>query len=114
MLAPAGGIRHRAAGSWKLLERVIGRSPPTVGWRPRKDCCATAGRKSEGGHESDREQRRTIAAAYLGWTLDAFHFFLLTFVLKDIAKEFGVEISPGGAGDTLSPGRRIATLQSCR
>ena len=40
-----------------------------------------------------REQRRTIVAAYLGWTLDAFDFFLLTFLLKDIAKEFGVEIS---------------------
>ncbi len=40
-----------------------------------------------------REQRRTILAAWLGWTLDAFDFFLLTFLLKDIAKEFGVEVS---------------------
>jgi SHS family lactate transporter-like MFS transporter len=39
------------------------------------------------------EQKRTILAAYLGWTLDAFDFFLLTFLLKDIAKEFGVEVS---------------------
>ncbi len=38
------------------------------------------------------EQKRTILAAYLGWTLDAFDFFVLTFVLKDIAKEFGVEV----------------------
>jgi MFS transporter, SHS family, lactate transporter len=38
------------------------------------------------------EQRRTIVAAYLGWTLDAFDFFLLTFLLKDIAKEFGVKV----------------------
>src|SRR5271157_6422651 len=38
------------------------------------------------------EQRRTILAAYLGWTLDAFDFFLLTFLLKDIAKEFGVGV----------------------
>lgn len=36
---------------------------------------------------------RTILAAYLGWTLDAFDFFILTFVLKDIAKEFGVPVS---------------------
>jgi SHS family lactate transporter-like MFS transporter len=35
----------------------------------------------------------TILAAFLGWMLDAFDFFLLTFLLKDIAKEFGVEIS---------------------
>jgi len=39
------------------------------------------------------DQKRTILAAWLGWTLDAFDFFLLTFLLKDIAKEFGVEVS---------------------
>jgi SHS family lactate transporter-like MFS transporter len=39
------------------------------------------------------EQRKTILAAYLGWTLDAFDFFLLTFLLRDIAKEFGVDVS---------------------
>jgi SHS family lactate transporter-like MFS transporter len=38
------------------------------------------------------EQRMTILAAFLGWMLDAFDFFLLTFLLKDIAKEFGVEV----------------------
>jgi MFS transporter, SHS family, lactate transporter len=38
------------------------------------------------------DQRRTILAAYLGWTLDAFDFFLLTFLLGDIAKEFGVDV----------------------
>ena len=37
-------------------------------------------------------QKRTVLAAYLGWTLDAFDFFLLTFVIKDIAKEFGVDV----------------------
>jgi MFS transporter, SHS family, lactate transporter len=38
-------------------------------------------------------QRKTILASYLGWTLDAFDFFILTFVLKDIAKEFGVDVA---------------------
>ena len=33
-------------------------------------------------------QRRTFIAAFLGWTLDAFDFFLVTFVVKDIAEEF--------------------------
>ena len=37
-------------------------------------------------------QKKTILATYLGWMLDAFDFFLLTFLIKDIAKEFGVEI----------------------
>ncbi len=38
------------------------------------------------------EQKKTILAAFLGWMLDAFDFFLLTFLLKDIAKEFGVGV----------------------
>ncbi len=39
------------------------------------------------------EQKKTILAAYLRWTLDAFDFFVLTFVIADIAKEFGVKVS---------------------
>jgi SHS family lactate transporter-like MFS transporter len=39
------------------------------------------------------EQRHVVAATFLGWTLDAFDFFLLVFVLKDIAAEFQTEIS---------------------
>ena len=39
-----------------------------------------------------KAQKRTVLAAYLGWTLDAFDFFLLTFVIKYIAKEFGVGV----------------------
>jgi SHS family lactate transporter-like MFS transporter len=35
-------------------------------------------------------QRHVVAASYLGWTLDAFDFFLMVFVIKDVAKEFGV------------------------
>jgi MFS family permease len=34
------------------------------------------------------EQRHVVAASFLGWSLDAFDFFLLVFVLKDIAAEF--------------------------
>jgi hypothetical protein len=37
-------------------------------------------------------QRSVVIASFLGWTLDAFDFFLMVFVLKDIAKEFGVAI----------------------
>jgi SHS family lactate transporter-like MFS transporter len=38
------------------------------------------------------KQRSAILASYLGWTLDAFDFFLLVFVLKDIAHDFGTDI----------------------
>src|SRR5579863_2811467 len=34
------------------------------------------------------QQRHVVAAAYLGWTLDAFDFFIIVFVLGDIAAEF--------------------------
>ena len=39
------------------------------------------------------EQRSVVVASYLGWTLDAFDFFLMVFVLKDVAREFGTDIS---------------------
>jgi SHS family lactate transporter-like MFS transporter len=39
------------------------------------------------------EQRHVVAASFLGWTLDAFDFFLLVFVLKDIAHDFGTQIT---------------------
>ncbi len=35
-------------------------------------------------------QRRVFTACFLGWTLDAFDFFLMVFVTKDVAHEFGV------------------------
>ena len=38
------------------------------------------------------QQKKAVLAAYLGWMLDAFDFFLLTFLIKDIAKEFGATI----------------------
>ncbi|HLJ71790.1 MAG TPA: MFS transporter, partial [Roseiarcus sp.] len=37
-------------------------------------------------------QKKTVLAAFLGWMLDAFDFFILVFVLKDIAKEFNVGV----------------------
>ena len=39
------------------------------------------------------EQKHVVAASFLGWSLDAFDFFLLVFVLKDIAAEFEVDIT---------------------
>src|SRR6516162_11498783 len=38
-------------------------------------------------------QRSVVTACFLGWTLDAFDFFILVFVIKDIAKEFGTNVT---------------------
>ena len=40
--------------------------------------------------ELDSIQRHTVLASFLGWTLDAFDYFLLTFVIVTVAKEFDV------------------------
>ena len=37
-------------------------------------------------------QRRAVWAGFLGWTLDAFDFFLMVFMLKAIAADFGVGV----------------------
>ena len=34
-------------------------------------------------------QRNAVLAGFLGWTLDAFDFFVLTLVLDDVASSFG-------------------------
>src|SRR5579872_2120789 len=34
-----------------------------------------------------KAQRNVVVAAYLGWTLDAFDFFLMVFMFKDISAE---------------------------
>ena len=39
------------------------------------------------------EQKHVVAASFLGWTLDAFDFFLMVFVLEDIAKEFNTDVT---------------------
>ena len=41
---------------------------------------------------SRKGQTNAVLAGFLGWTFDAFDFFLLTFVLAPIAKEFGQTI----------------------
>jgi SHS family lactate transporter-like MFS transporter len=38
------------------------------------------------------QQRHVVVASYLGWTLDAFDFFLLVFVFKRIAAEFSTDL----------------------
>jgi MFS transporter, SHS family, lactate transporter len=48
------------------------------------------------------EQRHVVAATFLGWALDAFDFFLLVFVLNDIAQDFGTHIRDVAFAITLT------------
>ncbi|MDB5459792.1 MAG: hypothetical protein JWO72_1533 [Caulobacteraceae bacterium] len=50
----------------------------------------------------DKVQRAAFSAAFLGWALDAFDFFLLTFILKDIAAEFHETIKAVSVAITLT------------
>jgi SHS family lactate transporter-like MFS transporter len=50
----------------------------------------------------DRDQRNTFVACFLGWALDAFDFFLLTFVLVPVARDFGRTIPEVAFGITLT------------
>ncbi len=44
--------------------------------------------------ETHRQQRHVVAACYLGWTLDAFDFFILIFVLRKVAASFHTTVEP--------------------
>ena len=47
-------------------------------------------------------QRSAIWASYLGWTLDAFDFFLMVFMLSAIGKEFGTDVKAVSQGVFLT------------
>jgi SHS family lactate transporter-like MFS transporter len=38
--------------------------------------------------ETTRQQVHVVAASYLGWTLDAFDYFIMAFTLDDVAHSF--------------------------
>ena len=47
-------------------------------------------------------QKRTVAASYLAWTLDAFDYFLLVFVIRDVAAQFATTITAIAFATTLT------------
>jgi len=48
------------------------------------------------------QQRHAVVATYLGWTLDAFDFFIMVFVLHDIAETFSTTITVVTVAITLT------------
>jgi MFS transporter, SHS family, lactate transporter len=53
-------------------------------------------------HALTPAQRSAVIASYLGWTLDAFDFFILVFVLKDVAQEFGTGVTTAASAISLT------------
>lgn len=49
-----------------------------------------------------RDQRNAFLAAWLGWAMDAFDYFLLVFVLADIAAEFHTSKTAVAVATTLT------------
>jgi MFS transporter, SHS family, lactate transporter len=47
-------------------------------------------------------QRNVLIASFLGWTLDAFDFFLVVFVLRPLAADFGASVTAVTLGITLT------------
>ncbi len=50
----------------------------------------------------DRNQWSAVIASFLGWTLDAFDFFIMVFMLKTIAAEFGTDVKHVAVAVTLT------------
>ncbi len=50
----------------------------------------------------NREQRHVVLASFLGWTLDAFDYFLLVFVIPEVAHDFHVGLAEVGFSLTLT------------
>lgn len=52
--------------------------------------------------ELDASQRKVVLASFLGWTLDAFDYFLLVFVIPEIARDFHVGLTEVAFSLTLT------------
>jgi MFS transporter, SHS family, lactate transporter len=49
-----------------------------------------------------KAQKNAVLASYLGWTLDAFDFFLLIFLITDVAKAFDISVTAVTVAITLT------------
>ncbi len=59
-----------------------------------------------GDEIADASKLNVIFAAYLGWTLDAFDFFIMAFVLREVAASFNVPIESVAVAMMLTLGFR--------
>jgi SHS family lactate transporter-like MFS transporter len=56
----------------------------------------------EQARDLTRDQRNAFVAAWLGWAMDAFDYFLLVFVISDVAKDFDTSKTKVAVATTLT------------
>ena len=59
-----------------------------------------------------RDQRNAFFAAWLGWAMDAFDYFLLVFVISDVAKDVRHDQDPRRRGHHADAGRAAASARA--
>ena len=59
-----------------------------------------------------RDQRNAFFAAWLGWAMDAFDYFLLVFVISDVAKDFDTTKTKVAVATTLTLAARPVGARS--
>jgi MFS transporter, SHS family, lactate transporter len=57
---------------------------------------------ADGRERWTKAQRNAVLASFLGWTLDAFDFFLMVFMFSAIAKEFHTNVAAVAIASTLT------------
>ena len=82
--------RGTAAISWPRLGRPAWDTLALRSWKFR--LIRTGMEDMPNAVKWTKSQRNVVLAAYLGWTLDAFDFFLMVFMFKDISTTFGVSV----------------------
>ena len=63
--------------------------------------------------ELDGPQRKVVLASFLGWTLDAFDYFLLVFVIPEVARDFHVGVTEVAFSLTLTLAMRPLGRSTC-
>ena len=53
-------------------------------------------------HDLTPDQRKAFWAAYLGWTLDGFDYYILSLLLVDVQRSFTVSSALAGAHATVT------------
>jgi MFS transporter, SHS family, lactate transporter len=92
-------LRHFNSGFFRHWSFVIANSSRLRWMRRLGDCAMEAVQLFK---SLDRNQRNTFFACFLGWALDAFDFFLLTFVIVPMAGDFDTSVAELSYAITLT------------